>query len=433
MIVKAFYSWQSDSPANTNRNFIEDALKQAIKELNITPEIIEAIRDEDGHSNIELDKDTKGIPGTPHIVDAILSKIENCGIFVADFSFIAETFEKLKKKRLVSNPNVLIEYSYAATKIGHSRIILIMNTAYGRPTKETLPFDMAHLRYPIPYHLPEDSSSDEKKKVKKELVRVLKSAIHDIIASKSLPQKTQDNSYLPLKPGKRISSFLEEGDVLGHIPADNWGEEVQSKVIWHDGPQMFLRIIPIEPLKDKTLAMLLRMAKGSLRPLGGEIGGVHRTWSATNKHGVVVFNAKAVEKQETAEHICQLTKHGELWAIDSFLLTYRNTIPGIDMENELSAALSGYLKFAKEVLEISAPITVMVGLTGVEEFKIAYPGRGPIGVCTQNDIIHEVKNVSPDINPLKILQPFFQEIWETCGVSRPEFLPVYDEELVASA
>ena len=34
MKVSIFYSWQSDLPSKTNRNFIEDAIKKALKSIN---------------------------------------------------------------------------------------------------------------------------------------------------------------------------------------------------------------------------------------------------------------------------------------------------------------------------------------------------------------------------------------------------------------
>jgi hypothetical protein len=40
-----FFSWQSDPPNSFNRNFIESALKRAIKQLAGDTEIVEAQRD----------------------------------------------------------------------------------------------------------------------------------------------------------------------------------------------------------------------------------------------------------------------------------------------------------------------------------------------------------------------------------------------------
>ena len=73
MADKIFYSWQSDRPNNTNRGFIEDALTKAIRNLGRADnELYTPLRD------LELDKDTKGMPGSPPIADTIFRKIEAC-------------------------------------------------------------------------------------------------------------------------------------------------------------------------------------------------------------------------------------------------------------------------------------------------------------------------------------------------------------------
>ena len=66
-----FYSWQSDSDNKVNRNFIQDALKKAIKQLKRNEDVLSAMRDD---SSIELDKDTLGIPGSPPVVLILFSK-----------------------------------------------------------------------------------------------------------------------------------------------------------------------------------------------------------------------------------------------------------------------------------------------------------------------------------------------------------------------
>ena len=63
--MKIFYSWQSDLENAHNRNFIKNALEKAIKELNENCSVDEPQR------KLELDHDTKGIPGTPDLANTI--------------------------------------------------------------------------------------------------------------------------------------------------------------------------------------------------------------------------------------------------------------------------------------------------------------------------------------------------------------------------
>jgi hypothetical protein len=125
-----FYSWQSDSPSDLNRNFIEKALLEALRRLHSDATLENALRD----AILELDKDTQGIAGSPPIAETILRKIEDCAVFVADLSFVGESKNGFTnasgKPRQFPNPNVLIEYGYALRCHSHAKIVGIMNTAY---------------------------------------------------------------------------------------------------------------------------------------------------------------------------------------------------------------------------------------------------------------------------------------------------------------
>jgi len=139
-----FYSWQSDLSNNTNRTFIETALQRAVKELAQDPEIQESPR---------VDRDTSGVPGTPDIANAILEKIEAADVCVFDVSIVARN-----ERRAFPNPNVLIELGYALRAHSSERIILVFNSATGKP-REDLPFDLG-LKRAMEYETPEGGHVD---------------------------------------------------------------------------------------------------------------------------------------------------------------------------------------------------------------------------------------------------------------------------------
>jgi hypothetical protein len=137
-----FYSWQSDSEAKYNRYFIERCINQAITNIKSSDDIkIDPV----------LDRDTLNQPGSIPIVDTILKKIDSCGIFLSDVTII----NPLSSERKMANPNVLMELGYATAKLGHTRVINVMNTVYGDPQENSqiLPFDIRHLRWPLRYSL----------------------------------------------------------------------------------------------------------------------------------------------------------------------------------------------------------------------------------------------------------------------------------------
>jgi len=71
----------------------------------------------------------------------------------------------------------MLEYGYALRALGDAHVIAVFNEAYGKP--EDLPFDLAHRRWPIRFHL--EASQVDRSEQKSRLVKSLKLAIASII------------------------------------------------------------------------------------------------------------------------------------------------------------------------------------------------------------------------------------------------------------
>lgn len=157
--LNLFYSWQSDLSNSTNRSFIEDALEKAIKSTA-----------QEAALPLKLDKDTAGRAGSPDIIQAILEKIDDCFIFVADVSLIPSNSNGKKSP----NANVLFELGYAYGVHSDESIIMVFNTDTGKI--EDLPFDIRSKRI-IAYHCSENMDPETKKQEKVRLKERLKYAI----------------------------------------------------------------------------------------------------------------------------------------------------------------------------------------------------------------------------------------------------------------
>lgn len=158
-----FYIWQSDLLNSTNRGFIQRALEDAAKSIKTDDTLdIEPI----------IDRDTAGVPGSPEIAKTIFEKISDADVVVADVSII----NTQHAGRPSPNPNVLVEVGFALNAIGHDRIILAFNTAFGKV--EDLPFDLRPRRV-ITYHMPEvaEDRSTERKKLQRMLEEALKAIL----------------------------------------------------------------------------------------------------------------------------------------------------------------------------------------------------------------------------------------------------------------
>lgn len=168
-----FYSWQSDLPNPCNRGLIQDALEEAATTIAADEALaIEPV----------IDRDIQNVPGSPDISSTIFAKIAAADIFVADVSIISNT----EAKRATPNPNVLIELGYALKALGHERVVLVFNRAFG--AIEALPFDL-RTRHVLAYEMPEtstDGRAPERKKLAKQLEDALRTALSGITVKQIL-------------------------------------------------------------------------------------------------------------------------------------------------------------------------------------------------------------------------------------------------------
>jgi hypothetical protein len=208
-----FYSWQSDRPTGVCRNFIERCTQSAIDRLRADVEIDESLREE-----LQVDKDTKDVPGTPAIFDTIMAKIETAGVFVSDLSFVGQRADG----RPTSNPNVLIEYGYALANLGSERIIGVVNDSYGKPTNVNLPFNLAHTRFPITYTLAENSSEEDRKTARNTLTKNLEVALRTVFESAAYKAEVQ--SARPPSALEIAAVHQEELDLEAEISALRYGD-----------------------------------------------------------------------------------------------------------------------------------------------------------------------------------------------------------------
>jgi len=145
-----FFSWQADRPPLNGKDLVERALERATARISEDTTVEKAVRD------LTVDRDTKGLPGSPPIVDSIFHKIDKAAVFVPDLTFVGERADG----RPTPNPNVMIEYGWALKSLTHARIVPVINTAFGKPTAESMPFDMRHLLYPTVYSGPDRLGRD---------------------------------------------------------------------------------------------------------------------------------------------------------------------------------------------------------------------------------------------------------------------------------
>jgi len=228
-----FFSWQADTETKVGRNFIERALQRAAARIGGDASVEEAVRD------LSVDRDTKDVPGYPPIVDTIFRKIDNAAVFVPDLTFVGDRLDG----RRTPNPNVLIEYGWALKSLGHGRIVPVMNIAFGKPTPETMPFNLRHLRNPILYDCPVDAGDDPRKQVREGFARELEHAIRAVLTTHALGgTPAPPPLFQALSPADGSGKFRKPGEPLG--VSDGYIGRPSTEVVLGDGPVLWLRVMP---------------------------------------------------------------------------------------------------------------------------------------------------------------------------------------------
>lgn len=415
MTQTVFYSWQSDLPNNTNRSFIEDAIKKAIRNVSQDAEVEEAMRD----GKLAFDKDTQGVSGTPPIVDVILNKISACTIFVPDLTFVTTT----QKGRGLPNPNVLIEYGWALNSVGHACTVPVMNVAFGVPDEKSMPFNMRHMRHPITYNLPARARQPRRDAEKTALVKALAAQFKIILG------QLVDEETVPIVPFQAVpftdhpAVFFKSGETLA-----TWNRfEAEHKcTMATSGPKMFLRVIPTAATSPIDKVEASGLVQRDLWPLSyTQLSGYLP--SGRNRYGAMIYR----EDNDNIMAFSQLHTNQEIWGVSSEpadWYTPQGPIFANGYEAAFIRALSNYLGFAKNTLGLPPPLKFIVGFANVEGFRMAPTGVGAFNLYGSDAVLdqHIVETgqiTDYETEPLELLRPFFERVWRECGVSeRPDVI-----------
>jgi hypothetical protein len=405
-----FFSWQASRSSREGRNLIEQALKMAIDALSDDTTLEEALRD-----GLDLDKDTRNVPGNPPIFSTILGKIDKAAIFVPDLTSVA----KREDGQLIPNPNVLIEYGWALRSLGYHRIVTVMNVAYGDPKNEPLPFDMAHLRFPITYNLPEGASDTDRRSVRSTLAQELENALRTVFNSEEfksqLPRTPAPPEFPRQAPLDGRARFRPKGKSIGLLRdqmAGLTGEPASAELQLGEGAACWFRLMPtvdtgrrwtVLDLKDKSL----RLAAAPILHTG-QFGGFVR-----GADGAGHFS---IEGGDTTRALSYVFKTGEIWMIDSWLAQVRYV--ELD-ESAFIRTLSLCSTFLADQLGLEGPYHWETGFEGIAGRMLAVPNRYSRGAGTAiEDLVEDSGIFNQGDDPAEALRLFFEKVFDCFGLGR---------------
>jgi hypothetical protein len=414
MAQTIFFSWQSDTPNRVGRSFLKEVLEEVCKGIGSDPTVDEALRD------LEVDSDTQGVAGQPPIVETIFKKIDASAVFVADMTLVGVRTDGSR----IPNPNVLIEYGWALKALNHERTIWLMNTAYGEPTGENLPFDLRHARRPMGYNLPDGATAELKREEKQKLVKSLTAAIRASLATLPAPAIAPPPKFPEAVANDPPARFRKPGDSVGFENEEF--APASREVFLYPGSAMWLRLMPMtNPERRWTARELSERAMNTARPLLMPLVHTHPPGCsflrAEDGMGLFQMTQKDLESKSRSvktDSISFVFETGEIWSIATSLLRENgDRLPFV--ENYFLEAIQNYGLFLKS-LEIEGPYRWVAGLVGVKGRYFNLPKYAPVGSgrrCSA-DLITTEGQYTFGQDPSQSLQPFFDQIFEKCGLKR---------------
>ena len=353
-----FWSWQSDQDERVTRHLIREALFSALDRLS---------NDSDIEERIELDHDTKGLPGSPDIVASILAKIDQARVFVADITPIAVA----SNGKQVGNPNVMIELGYAKKSLGTSQIVTVWNTAFETSRVEDLPFDLRGKRGPISYSLRVSASKEELAVARSQLVTAFEDRIGACLGSVTAFRPSYD--WQPSIDGDASVWIAPNSPIILN---ENFGSGMKELA---SGGRWYVRILPSSFDPEK-------FDNGAYAPPGIFLGGY--SWGDTTG-GRMTYSGSV--RADNASNILPgatmwFRKTGEIWTAFTDIHGHyqgRNDFFGDHIPEQWVSAMSHGLKMIAGNGGI-APFRIRLGVTGLDgltwPLQNSFGGQPPIGL-----------------------------------------------------
>jgi hypothetical protein len=410
-----FYAWQSDRLERLNRHLIRFALNLAAKSIS---------DDRAVDIRVRIDADTEDVLGHVPVTDTTLKKIAVCDAFVPDLTFVAVT----EAGKLVPNPNVMLEYGYAFRAKSHSVMIPVMNTAYG-PAEE-LPFDMAHLRHPLQYHLPATATNAERRLARKALTEEFERILRLMIAEAPVPQTT---------PFQEAQSVASSGFFFPRAAAiATFGFPGEQEYRFEGDKVIYLRLFPKysdgQPKPGRAGVKVLLHDRRAVNPMSATSGGI----ASANDYGWVAIDPRY---NNMTQGITQAFPTGELWGINSQvfnLVAIRRNIVSqeeaatafgvISAEKLYTHALENYVSVATSEMKLKPPFVVELGAVGLKGVYMGAPhpefsGGNYYGPIREASLVRRYDLLDTQRAALfDILRQFFDELYDVAECSRSDIL-----------
>lgn len=312
------------------------------------------------------------------------------------------------------NPNVAIELGYALNALDWTKIVPVMNTAYG--SVDRMPFDIDRTRrWAITYELKEGASNAEIKEARIKLAAEFVNALKGYLAV-----ATKAQPFPERQPASSAAFFFPQQTNIGSVGA---AEDRIDFRIEHISA-FYLRVIPSKELARPLREQHLLQNVPRLGNFGKTFGGIQRQ----NEDGACFFEMRGNGSSGWVDSISQAFRNGEVWGVNTTILQQglrdgRRMIFQATVEQVYLQSLPQYLDFIKEVSGVSLPVAVEAGLVGVKGWELIVANRyGPAasaGTMYDDVKVRRIFSADDAETQKQFLIELFQSIFDKVGVDRP--------------
>ncbi|MGB3845377.1 MAG: hypothetical protein WA940_05875 [Sphingopyxis sp.] len=313
----------------------------------------------DIEDRLDIDHDTRNVPGSPDIVAAILEKIDASDVFVADVTPLVIS----DRGKHVSNPNVLIELGYAKKALGVGRVISVWNTAFTDCTVNDLPFDLRGRRGPISYRLEEGASKADLAAARAQLIDAFVDRIGLCLSTMSV----RTSSKPPWKASIEGDSSIWIAPETPVPINEGRGSGVKEFL---SGPRWYVRILPtsFDP-------QFMDQGAHSIPPISGSF-----SWGNT-KGGLLTYQGS-------------VRAEGASKSLDGATMWFRDTGEVWATQTGIMSQYKGWLTFFGDYVPEKWARFLWYGLNQLSQSG----GRGPYHV--RLGVTGLAGSVWPDVNML---------------------------------
>lgn len=383
--------------------------------------IADASIDIDESKRPEVDHDTKGVSGTPDIVQQIMSKIDGASVFVADMTPVCVTDpsslrpdladDRQPKPKHVQNSNVMTELGYAEKALGLEKVILVANAEH-YPGPDALPFDWRNRRGPLTYTLADNATKKQRAAEQTSFAKKLMERLRPYL-------EEQQTTIATSPPRASVGSKDVWPQALdGFRMRDLFDPSKRKTYRLPDGGRLYVRVRPATWTSPGSNGLVesLRQANRAFYT-GGQHGD-----SGPNAEGALSIWGVATEDGEGIRPttITQWFKDdGELWGVDTGVFYNDSDATGVALDYAMPH-IGRFLKNSMEALSRfgSGPYNVTIGVTGLEDTVLNTGGmwKDRYSALADNVEVEEIASDLSDDERHRILMKFWNEMRDAFGL-----------------